>query len=108
VNICVPELTVIAMSWTQIAAFCAPALLAISSSGPDGHHQDRAAIRPAPGQCHVAMCSASRHVGGAASAACNQARIEASAVVPSHCRIAARSADGTAHTVRTGCGIADP
>lgn len=56
----------------------------------------------------MAMCSASRHVGGAAPAACNQARIEASAVVPSHCRIAARSADGTAHTVRTGCGIADP
>jgi len=81
---------------------------AISSSGPDGRHLDRAAVRPAPGQCHEAMCSASRHVGGAAPAACNQARIEASAVVPSHCRIAARSADGTAHTVRTGCGIADP
>ena len=37
----------------------------------------------------------------------HHARIEAIAVAPIHARIAARSADGTAHTVRTGCGIAD-
>jgi len=54
-----------------------------------------------------ALCSASRHVRGAVPAACSHARIEVTAVALIRARIAARSGDGTAHTVSTGCGIID-
>jgi len=67
---------------------------------PDGY-------RAIPCQFHAALCSASRHVCGAVPAACSHARVEVIAVALIHARIAARSGDGTAHTVSTGCGIID-
>jgi len=67
---------------------------------PDGY-------RAIPCQFHAVLCSASRHVCGAVPAACSHARVEVIAVALIHARIAARSGDGTAHTVSTGCGIID-
>jgi len=68
---------------------------------PDGY-------RAIPCQFHAALCSASRHVCGAVPAACSHARVEVIAVALIHARIAARSGDGTAHTVSTGCGWSAP
>src|SRR5271154_7160606 len=59
------------------------------------------------GQSQVVSWVASSQVCEAVTADRSHARSESIAVASIHARTAARSADGTAHTVSTGCGIAD-